>query len=72
LAELEAILDASRKVEKEKQRFAAALQGVKLDDETTDEELTGDVIRRRAEAKVRGVTEEAVELGEVGFAIFEE
>lgn len=71
LPELEVILDAARKRERERQRFQAALKGVNLDaDEGTGE--TGDAVRRRAEAKMRGMTEEQYELAEIGIEIQEE
>lgn len=71
LPELEAILEAARKVERERQKFQAALKGVNLD-EDEQETLTGDDIKRRMEAKMRGVTEEALELQEIGIAVLEE
>lgn len=71
LPELEAILDAARKRERNAQRFQAALKGVKLDDEE-QKDLTGDDIRRRAEAKMRGMTDEEYDLSEIGIQIEEE
>jgi hypothetical protein len=71
LPELEAILEAARKRERDRQRFQAALKGVNLDADT-EESLTGDDIKRRVEAKMRGMSEEQFELQEIGIAIQEE
>jgi hypothetical protein len=70
LPELEAILEAARKRERERQKFQAALKGVNLDE--NEEALTGDDIKRRVEAKMSGMTEEQFELQEIGIAIQEE
>lgn len=71
LPELEAILDAARKRERNAQKFQAALKGVKLE-EDEQENLTGDDIRRRTEAKLRGMSDEEYDLAEIGIKIEEE
>lgn len=71
LDELSAILDAARKQEHNRQKFAAGLKGINLDEKRGDE-LTFEDIKRRAEAKNRGVSEEQIEFGEVGFAVIQE
>lgn len=70
LAEMEAILDASRDQERSRQKFAAALKGVDLDEGQKDTSFED--VKRRAEAKARGVSEEQVEFADIGIAIFEE
>jgi hypothetical protein len=70
LPELEAILDAARKRERERQKFQAALKGVNLDND--EETITGDDVKRRVEARMSGMTEEAFELQEIGIEIQEE
>lgn len=74
--ELSAILDASREAEHEKRKFAAALKGINLD-EGKNKRGDGDTptfedIKRRAEAKARGVTEEQIEFADIGIAVIEE
>lgn len=71
LPELEAILEAARKREHERNKFAAALKGVKLDDPGEEALPTGDEIRLRAEAKRLGVSEEQLTFAEVGIEIQE-
>lgn len=71
LEEMKAILDASRKQEHQRQKFAAALKGVNLDESPEEDVPTFEDVKRRAEAKARGLSEDAVEFGEVGFAVIE-
>jgi hypothetical protein len=71
IKELEVILDASRKQEYARQKFAAALKGVDLDEGKSDTPTFED-IKRRAEAKNRGISEEQLEFADIGIAVFEE
>lgn len=67
------IRDAARKRDRERQRFEAMLhKGVDLDENAKTDAPTFDEIRRRAEARNRGISEEAVELGDIGIKIIEE
>lgn len=71
--EINAIRDAVRKKEHDRRKFEAALhKGLDLDKEATGDVPTFEEIRRRAEAKNRGVSEEAVEFAEIGIKIIEE
>jgi hypothetical protein len=45
---------------------------INLDDEGESDVPTFDEIKRRADAKNRGISEEQVELGEIGIQIIEE
>ena len=74
LKELEVILQAARDQEYSRQKFAAALKGVNLDESKTsgDKELTFEDIKRRAQAKVTGISEEQLEFADIGIAIVEE
>lgn len=71
LPELEAMLKAIRDKEYREQKFAAALQGHDLD-ENTQEETSFDKVKRRVEAKLAGVSEETYELEQLGFHVIEE
>jgi hypothetical protein len=72
ITEVTLIRDAARKKERERQRFDAMLhKGVNLD-EQAEGVPTFEEIKRRAEAKNRGISEEAYELGEIGIQIIEE
>lgn len=72
IEELVAIREAAQKAEFQKQKFAAALKGVDLPDPRQEDIPTFEDIKRRAEAKVRGVSEEQYELSEVGIMIIED
>jgi hypothetical protein len=74
LKEVEVILEASREQEYNRQKFAAALKGVDLDENRgkNDDTPTFEDIKRRAEAKTRGVSEEVVEFANIGIAVIEE
>lgn len=70
--EINAIRDAARKRDHARQKFEAMLhKGINLDEQQGDTP-TFDEVKRRAEAKLRGITEEAFELGEIGIQIIEE
>lgn len=69
-----AILDAVREQKHQERRFLAAMQGVDIPEEPETSEGTPsfeDVVRR-AQAKARGVSEDALYLEEIGFHVEEE
>jgi hypothetical protein len=72
LAELESLLEAKRDNEFENKKFAAALKGIDLDDPRDKETASFEDIKRRAEAKLRGVSEEQVEFAQIGIAVVED
>lgn len=74
LRELDEILNAARKQEHAKRKFAAALKGWELPDweEEQGSDVSFDDVKRRVEAKTRGVPEEAIALEEIGFAFISE
>lgn len=73
LDELQAILEASREQEYRRQKFAAALKGVDLDAQKGGSgDASFEEVKRRAEAKLRGVSEEEIEFSEIGIGIIEE
>jgi uncharacterized protein (DUF885 family) len=72
LEELQAILVAAREQEHSRQKFAAALKGVDLDAGSNNEETSFEDVKRRAEAKLRGVSEEQIEFSDIGIAVFED
>lgn len=65
LPELEAILEAGRDAEYQRFKFQASLKGINLDEET-NQGSSFDDIKRRADAKLYGISEEEVQLREVG------
>lgn len=71
LPELEHILKAAREAEYRRQKFAAALKGVNLDEqrEEAGDALTYADVERRVKAKLAGKSEEQVELDEVGIGV---
>lgn len=71
--EINAIRDAVRKKEHDRRKFEAALhKGLDLDKENTDGGPSFEDIKRRAEAKNRGISEEQVEFMDIGIQIIEE
>lgn len=68
IAELETLLESKRDADFQKNKFMAALKGIDLDEPTTDAP-TFDEIKRRADAKNRGVSAEALEFAEIGIGI---
>ena len=67
LGELEILLSKAREVEHDRQRFAASLKGIDLDkgDEESAEERF-ERVKRRAQAKLAGMSEEQFEFAEIG------
>ncbi len=76
IQEVEVLLDASREQEYQKQKFAAALKGIDLDEQSgksgSDDTPSFEDIKRRAEAKARGVSEDQLAFADIGIAMFEE
>lgn len=67
LAELEAIVTASREKEQRHNRFMAALKGIDLDEgETTTAKDLVEEKKMQVNAQRLGVTQEALELGQFG------
>ncbi len=62
------VLDASRKVQREQNKFLAAIQGIDIDKGKAADSSFEDV-KRRAEAKLRGMSEEQLEFADVGISI---
>ena len=75
LQELEQILESQRKVTEAQHRFMAAIQGIDLDKnkkKSSDENPDFEAIKRRAQAKLAGMTEEQVELADIGVIVIDE
>jgi hypothetical protein len=71
--EINAIRDAARKRDHERRKFEAMLhKGVDLDEGSNDGTPTFEDIKRRAEARNRGVSEEQLEFADIGIQIIEE
>lgn len=69
LAELERLLESKRDQDFQNKKFAAALKGVDLDEPGDKETPTFEEVKRRADAKLRGVSAEALEFSEIGIGI---
>jgi hypothetical protein len=72
LEELQAILGAARDKEYRGQKFTAALKGIDLDEKMGNNDSSFDDVKRRAEAKLTGVSEEHLEFSSIGIAVEEE
>ncbi|WP_143675297.1 hypothetical protein [Streptomyces sp. JV178] len=72
LAELQSLLESKRDQDYQKNKFAAALKGIDLEDPTDSTATTFEDIKRRAEAKNQGVSPETLEFAEIGIGILEE
>lgn len=76
IQEVEVLLDASRAQQYENHKFAAALKGIDLDEQSgksgNDDAPTFEDIKRRAEAKARGVSEDQLAFADIGIAVVEE
>jgi hypothetical protein len=75
LPELDAILTAARKREYEVYRMNAGLQGHEAPEWDSLESGSGtsfEDVKRRAEAKLRGISEEQAILGDIGVQVIEE
>ena len=69
LTELDAILDAARKREHNRNKFAAALKGVDLDEGNESAEDRFNDIEKRAHAKAAGMSPEAYEFSDLGIGV---
>lgn len=73
LAELELLLSKARDVKHDEQRFAASLKGINLDSANREsQEEAFEKVKRRAQAKLAGVSEEEIEFGEIGINLIVE
>jgi hypothetical protein len=69
LPELEALLTAARDREYRKNKFAAALKGINLDEGNESVQDRFDKIKVRAEAKLSGKSEDALEFDALGLDV---
>lgn len=69
LGELEKLLEAKRDQDFQNKKFAAALKGVDLDEPSEKGASSFEDIKQRAEAKLRGVSPEALAFSEIGIGI---
>lgn len=68
LPELQATLEASRDLEHRRNTFTAALKGIDLNEETTEQvQEAFDRVQRQAASKMYGLSIEHIEHIEVGF-----
>lgn len=75
LDELSLIVNSSRKAERERQKFAAALKGIDLDAENNDTKKKIEEVQRRANARLSGIDEDQfdnLELIDIGISFTEE
>lgn len=70
LAELYLVLESARNQRHEDRKFAAALKGVNLDEAQADTSF--DDVKRRADAKLHGMSEEEYTLGEIGIEVVDD
>lgn len=71
--EINAIRDAARKRDHDRRKFEAMLhKGVDLDKDVKTDVPSFEDIKRRAEARNSGVSEEAIEFAGIGIKIIEE
>lgn len=68
LSELSHILDAARKAQREQNVFLAAIQGIDLNKNERGDSAF-EAVKKRAEAKLRGVSEEELDLSALGIMI---
>ena len=69
IVELERLLEAKRDQDFANKKFAAALKGIDLDEPGDKETPTFEDIKRRAQAKAKGVSAESLEFAEIGIGI---
>lgn len=65
-------MEAAREKDYRAQKFAAALKGIDLDDKVGKTDTSFEEIKRRAEAKLTGVSEEELGFADIGIAVIEE
>lgn len=66
LPELEAMLKAYREQENRRNKFAAALKGIDLDEEEDDVNMRKEILDRRVQARLAGEDPDAAEWGAYG------
>jgi phage protein U len=67
------LLSKAREVEHDRQRFAASLKGINLDSQNKEsQEEAYERVKRRAKARLTGMSEEEVELSEIGINLIVE
>ena len=69
LDELRAIVEASRERERRANKFAAALKGIKIDDEAETAKEKFEEVQRRVTAKLSGRSEAQLELDVFGLDV---
>lgn len=69
LAEVETLLEAKRDSDFQKNKFAAALKGIDLEEPGVKDAPSFEDIKRRAEAKAKGISPEALELAQIGIGM---
>jgi hypothetical protein len=72
LEEVQILLDAQRRSEFQKQKFAAALKGVELPDPDSEGLPTFEDVKRRAQAKASGMSEDQIAFMDVGILVLED
>lgn len=65
-------MEAARDKEYRGQKFTAALKGIDLDEKMGSTDTSFDDVKRRAESKLHGVSEEQIEFSSIGIAVEEE
>jgi hypothetical protein len=68
LSELNQILDSARKTQREQNVFLAAIQGIDLNKNQQGDSKFEEV-KKRVEARLRGMTEEELDLSEMGIMV---
>jgi hypothetical protein len=68
LAELESLLESKRDREYEEKKFMAALKGIDLESPGGKSDTTFEDVKNRAAAKIKGVSQEALEFADIGIA----
>lgn len=71
LNELYQVLESMREKDHSDKKFMAALKGIDLDENKEQDEAFEEV-KRRAQAKLTGRSEQELQLGELGIEIIEE
>lgn len=66
LDELQLLVDASHRVEHRRNKFAAALKGIDIDDEVDDK---FEEVKRQAEAQLAGMSEEEYVFDLIGIEV---
>lgn len=72
LDEISALLEAQRRAEFQKQKFAAGLKGIELPDPESEGLPTFEDVKRRAQARASGLSEEQIGFMDVGILVVED